>query len=1213
MLVLLALTATAGLALEGPITRVHFDTAGLWNDPLVYRGFALRENTGRPWTEVTYAGRAFQAFSLDAGVGSAWRGESGGRVDWTVVSATDTSTAGRPELTYELVRTGSPLEITLRQALGPSGQTIGVRYDVYNTGGVDVPAVKLLFGFDPDFEYLTYGEGQRYNDVLDVDADGLADWVEAVGPRTGITVGIGACSPADQVVGTASYLTDPTGSLDDEGGALRDATVHVLSDLGTIPAGDVKTASFLVAWGTSDIDAANAYTDDFTLCANCDYDRDGHARPLCDGNDCDDTRRDVYPGAPEVCDGVDNDCDLRVDVDAIDALAWLYDGDRDGWGDADRTVMACDPVTDHVLAGDDCYDDDPTTHPGATEVPDHIDNDCDGWVDEETIWGDDDGDGVTEAGGDCDDGTELRAPGLTEVCDGVDQDCDGVVDDGLLCADDDGDGYCEGVDLDGDGVDECTDGSVPGDCDDTLPTMHPGSVEVPDDGLDNDCSGGVDGETWDEDGDHVTISGGDCDDLDPTVRPGHIELEDGKDNDCDHVVDEGTHAFDDDGDGYREHDGDCDDSDPERNPAAPELPDGRDNDCDGAVDETSATEDRDGDGLTPEQGDCDDADPGAHPGADEGRQWRRRRLRRDRGRRLPRRGRRRGHCRRRRLRRQRRLGPPRHARALRRRGSTMTATAASTSTIRPVLPPEGPRRRGAVRPPRPGWPSPGSSPWSLLGAVAADDRLELGPVVGGAHVDALGGRGHVVEGGLGQGSALSVAAEGDEGVGLDLRHPEAVVAPAHGHRPLGVAQGLGVAVEAGEHLGGGQQEGGLVREGPGVVVEEGEGGLGLAAELGEPGEPGDRRPIVGPVAGEVGAHMSGGGGVVGGRGPVVDLELGEEVEQAVDRGRVAGGEIGDDGGAGGAPHPVVVEQVVGDRRHPVEGTPGSVGGEPGRPVGVGLGVEVGEAVGHGLVGVGRGLEPGCDVVVSALGLGPGHAGGLVGADPLRAGGQRLLGRAEPGEESVAVGVADGALALGSVGVGDHDRRVAADVVAALELPGARVVDVDDDDLVVEQGLGQRVGVEHLGAQRVARRAPHGAEVEEHGYTSLLGPSEGRSTEAVCVAAAPAGGVEHRGGVGHAHHQVHLASASLRGHRALHHVAHELAGAARVLAQGHHHRPRSGPARGRRTAPPRRRRPRPRPARLMRRVPRLRSTSKGASGSSLWPVGAWTVNAAAAPL
>ncbi|HKY39916.1 MAG TPA: formylglycine-generating enzyme family protein [Polyangiaceae bacterium] len=49
--------------------------------------------------------------------------------------------------------------------------------------------------------------------------------------------------------------------------------------------------------------------------ASCDQDRDGQDAVTCGGDDCDDARPDIFPGADDVCDGDDNDCDEIIDQD----------------------------------------------------------------------------------------------------------------------------------------------------------------------------------------------------------------------------------------------------------------------------------------------------------------------------------------------------------------------------------------------------------------------------------------------------------------------------------------------------------------------------------------------------------------------------------------------------------------------------------------------------------------------------------------------------------------------------------------------------------------------------------------------------------------------------------------------------------------------------------------------------------------------------------
>ena len=77
-------------------------------------------------------------------------------------------------------------------------------------------------------------------------------------------------------------------------------------------------------------------------------------------------------------------------------------------------------------ADDDCNDSDPNTYPGALELCDHVDNDCDGTVDDGL---DKDGDGTTSCSGDCDDEDPAKGPQASDVPDGVDNDCDGFTDD----------------------------------------------------------------------------------------------------------------------------------------------------------------------------------------------------------------------------------------------------------------------------------------------------------------------------------------------------------------------------------------------------------------------------------------------------------------------------------------------------------------------------------------------------------------------------------------------------------------------------------------------------------------------------------------------------------------------------------------------------------------------------------------------------------------
>ena len=224
--------------------------------------------------------------------------------------------------------------------------------------------------------------------------------------------------------------------------------------------------------------------------------------------DCDDGDAGVHPGAEEICNEVDDDCDGTVDgFDAVGS-GW-FDGDGDGYG----TEWLCQPDLDLVGAGGDCNDGDPAVNPGAIEVCNEVDDDCDGIADDGapvlTWWPDDDGDGYGDL-----DGPTLQQCEQPIGYAGNSRDCDDAEHDlhpeNPWYLDADGDGYGDPAQL----VETCT--PEPGyvdndlDCDDARPQVNPDGQEVCDDeDADEDCDGLVedaddsatDFHTWYLDGD----------------------------------------------------------------------------------------------------------------------------------------------------------------------------------------------------------------------------------------------------------------------------------------------------------------------------------------------------------------------------------------------------------------------------------------------------------------------------------------------------------------------------------------------------------------------------------------------------------------------------------------------------------------------------------------------------------------------------------------
>ncbi len=333
-----------------------------------------------------------------------------------------------------------------------------------------------------------------------------------------------------------------------------------------------------------------------------DVDGDGHIVDFLGEDDCNDEDPNINPDMPEVCNGIDDNCNLRIDENV--QTAYYRDDDGDGYGTPDDEVMGCSAPEGYVTAGGDCDDADPDVHPGVVELcgdfpgADGVDDDCNGIVDDRDI----DGDGSVDVacgGDDCDDvDANINPDAEDQPYDGIDQDCDGAD-----FADIDGDGYAANL--------------VGGpDCNDLDPDISPGAPEIACDGIDQDCNG-VD--LFDVDGDGFKRCGLeegeqlDCDDDDPDTYPGAYDVAtDDKDQNCD-----GVPAQDLDGDGYRTPDDlDCDDYDSSRHPFAEEEPyDGVDQDCDG-----NDLVDVDFDGFAAEVAggeDCDDTDIDVYPGADE--------------------------------------------------------------------------------------------------------------------------------------------------------------------------------------------------------------------------------------------------------------------------------------------------------------------------------------------------------------------------------------------------------------------------------------------------------------------------------------------------------------------------------------------------------------------------------------------------------------------
>lgn len=166
--------------------------------------------------------------------------------------------------------------------------------------------------------------------------------------------------------------------------------------------------------------------------------------------DCDDADASIFPGAPETCNDLDDDCDTVAD-DGLSVPLWYVDEDGDRFGTTADIVQQCTQPAGYADNPDDCDDADPLVNPdkawytdadsdgyGDADAPVHACEQPEGTVPVELV--------------DCDDARADVSPLGTEVCDALDadEDCDGVADDADV-------GVTTGlstfyVDADGDGL-----------------------------------------------------------------------------------------------------------------------------------------------------------------------------------------------------------------------------------------------------------------------------------------------------------------------------------------------------------------------------------------------------------------------------------------------------------------------------------------------------------------------------------------------------------------------------------------------------------------------------------------------------------------------------------------------------------------------------------------------------------------------------------------
>ena len=280
---------------------------------------------------------------------------------------------------------------------------------------------------------------------------------------------------------------------------------------------------------------------------------------VTNSTDCNDNNSAIRPNATEICNTFDDDCDGLTN-EGITFITYYADNDADGFGNPNASLSACSPPTGYVTNNSDCNDANAIIKPGAVELCNLVDDNCNGQINEGLVFvnyyidTDQDGYGAGAAtnsctpifgnyvtnNSDCNNNNANIRPNAVEICNSIDDNCNLLVDDGLTFVnyyiDTDADGFGAGIATNSCinlGAGYATNNT---DCNNNSAAIRPSASEQCN-GIDDNCNNSIDeGLTFlnyyldvDHDGYYLSIVNA-CASPGPNYTTGGIVLGDCNDN-----------------------------------------------------------------------------------------------------------------------------------------------------------------------------------------------------------------------------------------------------------------------------------------------------------------------------------------------------------------------------------------------------------------------------------------------------------------------------------------------------------------------------------------------------------------------------------------------------------------------------------------------------------------------------------------------------------